>query len=72
MNTVLLAQTTDGSCHSQSTRKETIVMTERNRSASFLKDHVLIMLAMPFILALGIPAGKWLAFFVARTFGLSG
>jgi hypothetical protein len=53
------------------TSKGNIRMTERNESGPFLKYWFLMMLAMPFLIAIGFPAGKWLAFFVARTFGLS-
>ncbi|MHA8116106.1 hypothetical protein ACX122_24135 [Kosakonia cowanii] len=46
-------------------------MTERNESGLFLKYWFLMMLAIPFLIAIGFPAEKWLAFFVTRTFGLS-
>lgn len=46
-------------------------MTERNESGLFLKYWFLMMLAIPFLIAIGFPSEKWLAFFVTRTFGLS-
>jgi hypothetical protein len=45
-------------------------MTDRKIPVPRLNDAVLIV--TPLLIAVGIPAGKWLALLVAHTFGLSG
>lgn len=47
-------------------------MTDRKISVPRLNDSVLILILTPLIIAVGVPAGKWLALLVAQTFGLAG
>lgn len=47
-------------------------MTDRKIPVPRLNDAALILMLTPLLIAVGIPAGKWLALLVAHTFGLSG